>query len=63
MKSFFTSKLNWVGIITATIGFLGLATQLDLSTETMKGVMLATGVLTVILRTFFTDTRIRTKNN
>lgn len=54
MKTFFKSKLNWVGIITATIGFLGLATQLDLSPETMKVIMLITGILTVVLRTFFT---------
>jgi len=56
MKHFLTSKINWVGIITALIGVLGLTSQLQLSDETMKWVALVTGILTIVLRTFFTST-------
>jgi len=53
MKHFSLSKINWVGIITAFIGILGLTSQLDLSAETMKWILFIVGALTVILRTFF----------
>lgn len=56
MKSFISSKINWVGFITALIAILGLAGQLQLSAEAMKWVALITSVLTIILRTFFTST-------
>lgn len=61
MKHFSLSKINWLGIITAAIGILGLANQLDLSPETMKIVMTVTGILTVILRTFFSGTQLTIK--
>jgi len=56
MKHFSLSKINWVGIITAFIGVLGLTSQLDLSTDTMKVILFVSGTLTVILRTFFSGT-------
>lgn len=56
MKSFTLSKINWVGFITAAIAILGLTNQLQLSAEAMKWVALVTGILTIILRTFFTST-------
>jgi hypothetical protein len=55
MKHFALSKLNWVGAITALIGVLGLMNQLNLSEQTMKIVMFTVGVLTIVLRTFFTS--------
>lgn len=55
MKSFTVSKINWVGFITAAIAILGLTNQLQLSSEAMKWIALITGVLTIILRTFFTS--------
>lgn len=56
MKSFALSKINWVGFITALIGILGFTSQLQLSAEAMKWIALITGVLTIVLRTFFTST-------
>ena len=53
MKHYTKSKINWVGIITALIGVLGLTSQLDLSTEAMKIILFVSGTLTVVLRTFF----------
>lgn len=61
-KHFTLSKLNWVGIITALIGILGLTSQLDLSAETMKWILFIVGALTVILRTFFSGTTLTTNN-
>lgn len=58
MKHFSLSKINWVGIITALIGMLGLTSQLDLSTESMKVILFVSGTLTVILRTFFSGTQL-----
>ena len=62
-KKFALSKLNWLGILTALTGILGLTSQLELSAETMKIVLFITGTLTVILRTFFTSTTIDTGKN
>lgn len=56
MTHFTLSKINWVGFITAAIAILGLTNQLQLSAEVMKWIALATGILTIILRTFFTST-------
>lgn len=53
MKHYTKSKINWVGIITALIGVLGLTSSLDLSTDVMKIILFVSGTLTVILRTFF----------
>jgi hypothetical protein len=61
MKHFSLSKLNWVGFLTASIGILGLANQLDLSPEAMKVIMALTGILTIILRTFFSGTQLTIK--
>jgi hypothetical protein len=62
MKHFSLSKINWLGTITAIIGILGLTSQLDLSPETMKVIMVITGTLTVILRTFFSGTQLTTNS-
>ena len=61
MKHFSLSKINWLGTITAAIGILGLANQLDLSPEAMKIIMAITGILTIILRTFFSGTQLTIK--
>lgn len=61
MKHFSLSKINWLGIITAAIGILSLADQLNLSPEAMKIIMVITGILTVILRTFFSGTQLTIK--
>jgi len=50
---FFKSKINWVGILTVLIGTLSSLQALQLSPEVMGYVMVAIGVLTTILRTFF----------
>lgn len=57
-KKFALSKLNWLGILTALIGILGLTSTLELSAETMKVILFVSGGLTVILRTFYTSTSI-----
>lgn len=56
MKHFTLSKLNWVGLLTAAIGILGLTSQLQLSEEVMKWILFIVGALTIVLRTFFTNT-------
>lgn len=61
MKNFSLSKINWLGFITAAIGILSLADQLNLSPDAMKIVMVITGILTVILRTFFSGTTLTIK--
>lgn len=53
MKHYTKSKINWVGIITVLIGALTAMQQLQLSTETMSYIMVAIGILTTVLRTFF----------
>ena len=61
MKHFSLSKLNWLGVITAAIGILEVFDKLDLSPDTMKVIMTITGILTVILRTFFSGTTLTIK--
>lgn len=55
MKNILKSKINWVGIITVLIGSLTALQQLELSKETMGYVMVTIGILTTILRTFFSS--------
>lgn len=57
MKSWYQSKLVWLGVIQTLIGSLGLvATYLADGVYTPeKFVLLASGILTVILRVWFTD--------
>jgi hypothetical protein len=62
MKSFTQSKINWVGIITVLIGALTAMQQLQLSTETMSYIMVAIGILTTVLRTFFSGTTLTLTN-
>lgn len=59
-KHFTLSKLNWVGIITVLIGALTAMQQLKLSEETMGYIMVAIGILTTVLRTFFSGTTLTT---
>lgn len=50
---FFKSKINWVGLITVLIGILTSAQALQLDAQTMSYIMVTIGILTTILRTFF----------
>lgn len=59
-KHFALSKLNWVGIITVLIGALTAMQQLKLSEETMGYIMVSIGILTTVLRTFFSGTTLTT---
>lgn len=61
MKHYTQSKINWVGVITALTGILGLTSQLDLSAETMKWILFIVGALTVVLRTFFSGETLTVK--
>jgi len=47
------SKINWVGIITFLIGTLTAMQSLHLSPEVMSYIMVFIGILTTVLRTFF----------
>lgn len=57
VKGFFASKLNWVGIIQLVMGVLELMEQPPTDWTSWRFVI--TGVLTIVLRTFFTDTRVQ----
>lgn len=57
----FKSKINWVGIITVLLGGLTAMQQLDLSTQQAGYVMVTIGILTSILRTFFSGEPLITK--
>lgn len=62
-KHFALSKLNWVGIITVLLGALTAMQQLKLSEETMGYIMVAIGILTTVLRTFFSGTTLTTNTS
>jgi hypothetical protein len=62
MKHFTQSKINWVGVITVLIGTLTAMQQLPLSTETMSYILVAVGILTTVLRTFFSGTPLTLTN-
>jgi cell division protein FtsW (lipid II flippase) len=62
-KHFALSKLNWVGIITVLLGALTAMQQLKLSEETMGYIMVAIGILTTVLRTFFSGTTLTTNSS
>jgi hypothetical protein len=55
MKSFFSSKINVVAVITVVLGGLTAAQQLNLSPETQGLLTVAVGVVTMILRTFYSS--------
>jgi len=55
MKTIFESKTNWVAFITIVIGALTSAQQLEMSPEHTGQLLSVIGVLTLILRTFFTS--------
>ena len=58
VKAFFASKLNWLGIIEVLIGSLDLIASQNPST-TISWILVFKGVLTIVLRTFFTATRVQ----
>lgn len=55
MKSFFSSKINVVAVATVVLGGLTAAQQLNLSPETQGLLTVAVGVVTMILRTFYSS--------
>jgi hypothetical protein len=57
VKGFFASKLNWLGIIQVLIGTLEMVPEQDFN-DPSAWTFVATGVLTLILRTFFTETKV-----
>lgn len=60
-KGFFASKLNWLGIITFLIGLLTFVQEwVQNGDYSAMGIFaLISGIVTIILRTFFTDTAIK----
>lgn len=61
-KSFIASKLNWLGIIAALVGLEEFLKNFDFSDMTWKGwVTFGIGILTVVLRTYFTSKPIASK--
>lgn len=60
MKPWYTSKLVWLGIISTLIGALQLvASLLAQSTITPSDItLLIVGILGVVMRVWFTDTKI-----
>lgn len=59
-KPWYLSKLTWLGVITTLIGVLELIAQwLQAGAfQAQDFVLLAVGILTVILRVWFTDTKL-----
>jgi hypothetical protein len=63
MKTFFASKTNWLGMITVLIGALGLVNDYlaHNAAWTVPGIIgIVIGVLTIVLRTFYTSDAIGT---
>ena len=59
MKNFFASKLNWTGIILVLMALQPFIDNYDFATMTIKDwVTFGIGLLVVILRTYFTSTKI-----
>lgn len=62
-KPWYASKLTWLGIITSAIGILQVVGEW-ISANSFQPedfTILVVGILTVILRVWFTDTPIETK--
>jgi hypothetical protein len=59
-KSWYTSKLFWLGVINFMIGSLALVGEFLSKSDfsPLAVTTLATGVLVVVLRVWFTDTKI-----
>jgi hypothetical protein len=63
-KPFYQSKLFWLGLITVIVGAAPLVVELvqtivpDTQTVTTAVGSFVVGVLTIILRVYFTDTKI-----
>jgi SNF family Na+-dependent transporter len=62
-KKWYTSKILWSGVIVTLIGALQFVEQwLETATYSVSDfVILATGILTVVFRVWFTDTPIKHK--
>jgi len=59
MKNFFASKINWTGIILVLMALLPLIEGQNFAGMTVKDwVTFAVGILIIILRTYFTSTKI-----
>lgn len=59
MKNFFASKLNWTGIMLVLMALLPIIDKQDFTAMTAKDyVIFAIGLAVVILRTYFTSTKI-----
>jgi hypothetical protein len=54
---FFKSKINIVATITFAIGVLTSLQTLEMSSETKSYLLVAIGILTALLRTFFSTSR------
>ena len=57
IKGFFGSKLNWLGILTVLIGLAEVADQVP--EPYGKWALAISGCATIVLRTFFTATRVQ----
>lgn len=55
MKSVFASKINWVALITFLVGSLEIIKDLPTHVTFQDIVMTAIGILTFVLRTWFTS--------
>lgn len=61
MKHFFKSKINWTGIILILVAILPIIQSQDFSgMGTKDWITFGIGILIVILRTWFTSTKIGT---
>lgn len=59
-KSFFASKMNWLGIAAVATAIGDFVSSYETNTWDWKTVTLfATGILTIIIRTWFTATAIK----
>lgn len=62
-KHFTLSKINWLGVITVTIGILSYLQTLQLTPQVLGAITITIGIANVILRTFFTNTTVTTKSS
>ena len=56
-KPWYTSKLIWLGVVTTLVGSLDLVARLLQQVQVTPSdiVLLASGILTVVLRVWFTE--------
>lgn len=60
VKSWFTSKLIWLGILETLVASLSLVAEFiqKNTVDASSFIMLATGILTIVIRKWFTNTAI-----